>query len=808
MSKSVGENSDLWEIEVQGRRGFAPKRMIMEQKILIKSADLIQVMDDSISEKELSTSIERADIEENVENGTISQNIVIIEPAAVKREIYKTGENEVEDKPKSDSEIENIRLEVIGVNDETIDEKQEKKGKVQVNGKQDPDNDPMISVQYQQNIAHEKSEQIEIELELEPEDNQDSKLELEQQAGITVQEHTESELNPGVRMIEMADEHQNNLVMVASNKNNNVLEKVNDDVEEIFSSNKDEKNEAQDLNKLDIANNVEMLNTLNDINNLEEFSNISKEQNPMDEIDAGELLGLKFIAESNSGNIEANGMQQNEENMFNADSVETQKLKEYVKFPLMNHKEDGEMEELHISQQDIQHDSEENNNNQRKVAEGANDMFSPEFNTEVVNENEKIEETNIVEQIWILLQETIALISGIFYSSEERSVLGSENKYREIIDGNDACQTNNENNIFPEKYLNDFLNKVVAMTDLIVLLILTGATILIYIFGKYFLANHHRETALISKLNVCERNLLTSQKEFLVTRTDMVEMREKVKSIVDKSFGADDLVAQHEMEKTVLHEQIICLEKELETAAEAGLELNKMVSELLNNQSGSESIITSVEELQHQLNEQEAATIYINNLLAEKSRENSELQVLLANTNKQFGEKIEELSNENNEIKMTNELYERKIQEHISLLESQHTQISRLKKEHDTLRKEYNELNSKYNTNTARVEALEETIRRLDHYNGSAEDVNSILQFTDANAKYLAKIKENKSLRDELDAETELRNHFQNQIKEITTELLQIRTKFNYTEKEKLEAQTRLEVLSNYFKEKESQLQK
>lgn len=43
MSKFTGENSNLWEIEIQGRRGYAPKKMLMEQKILIKTADLVEV---------------------------------------------------------------------------------------------------------------------------------------------------------------------------------------------------------------------------------------------------------------------------------------------------------------------------------------------------------------------------------------------------------------------------------------------------------------------------------------------------------------------------------------------------------------------------------------------------------------------------------------------------------------------------------------------------------------------------------------------------------------------------------------------
>jgi transport and golgi organization protein 1 len=46
-----------------------------------------------------------------------------------------------------------------------------------------------------------------------------------------------------------------------------------------------------------------------------------------------------------------------------------------------------------------------------------------------------------------------------------------------------------------------------------------------------------------------------------------------------------------------------------EAAAEDGLELNRMVSELLRNQTGSDSIISSVEDLQQQLNEQQGISL-------------------------------------------------------------------------------------------------------------------------------------------------------------------------------------------------------
>jgi predicted nucleic acid-binding Zn-ribbon protein len=55
-----------------------------------------------------------------------------------------------------------------------------------------------------------------------------------------------------------------------------------------------------------------------------------------------------------------------------------------------------------------------------------------------------------------------------------------------------------------------------------------------------------------------------------------------------------------------LEEQVASLEKELEVATEAGLELDKMLSEFLSAQKGSEDLSKSVELLQQQLNKQQA----------------------------------------------------------------------------------------------------------------------------------------------------------------------------------------------------------
>lgn len=106
---------------------------------------------------------------------------------------------------------------------------------------------------------------------------------------------------------------------------------------------------------------------------------------------------------------------------------------------------------------------------------------------------------------------------------------------------------------------------------------------------------------------------MASTKENQILKGDIISTRQKLLSIEDNSFGSNDMVMAlkrdlnaSEGKRNELNEKIALLEKELEAAAEDGLELNRMVSDLLTNQSGSESmIISSVEDLQRQLNEQQ-----------------------------------------------------------------------------------------------------------------------------------------------------------------------------------------------------------
>lgn len=242
-----------------------------------------------------------------------------------------------------------------------------------------------------------------------------------------------------------------------------------------------------------------------------------------------------------------------------------------------------------------------------------------------------------------------------------------------------------------------------------------------------------------------------------------------------------------------------------------------MISELLNSKNGNDSIITSVEELQRQLNEQETATMSINNLLAEKSRENSELHIQLNEKCGQYETEIEELLKSIDVLKNEKETVEEELNDKLhdiekelrQSLEKTTNELDKLKKDYSDLKTHSDNIQSKLQMSDARAQALDESINKLRRADGKDSiDFNAVMEMTDMKAQVLALRKERESLKDKLDGEMDARHLLEDHVKIVNEEVAVLRQGFNQAEKDKIEAQTRLEVLSGYFKEKETQLQK
>ncbi|XP_050086690.1 uncharacterized protein LOC126571871 isoform X2 [Anopheles aquasalis] len=372
-------------------------------------------------------------------------------------------------------------------------------------------------------------------------------------------------------------------------------------------------------------------------------------------------------------------------------------------------------------------------------------------------------------------------------------------------------------------YVEVFLREALKMSDFILLLAITSFTLLVFSLGHYMINKNRREKPLIYKLNMIERDLMTAHKENGLLKAELHDTRHKLTSIENNSFGSNDMVIalkdeleQAEVVKQELQAQIAGLEKELENAAEAGLELNKMVAELLN-QNGSDTIATSVDELQRQLNEQQQTIVSMNASLAEKSRENSELQIAITNQTSKANERLEELQQARMQLTsdcrtLTEEVDRLKseLQSKVEGLRNESTaEIEKLTKDLKVAQSKGEEHRKALAVSEAKCEALEQCLKDAKFAgDGVGGNVAGLMDTVELNAKIALLTKDNKSLQDKLQGEIIARQLVEDHIKMVNEEISSLKRDYGKAEKDKLEAETRLEVLSSYFKEKETQLQK
>lgn len=229
-----------------------------------------------------------------------------------------------------------------------------------------------------------------------------------------------------------------------------------------------------------------------------------------------------------------------------------------------------------------------------------------------------------------------------------------------------------------------------------------------------------------------------------------------------------------------------------------------------------------------------ATTESINALLAEKSRENSELQILLSEKSIQFESELESLQNLTDRLSAENTVLKKQIEEGGSELElrfnremkvnycdikyvdwgdvndnkfqTKSAELTKTNKELSELRKKYDEIRQLNHTNEARVQVLDNLLKQLKKEEGV--DLDDLLNTADMKTKLLALTKERESLVDRLEGEVDARKLLEDHVKVVSEEVSSLRQEYSQAEKDKLEAQTRLEVLSTYFKDKEMQLQK
>lgn len=204
----------------------------------------------------------------------------------------------------------------------------------------------------------------------------------------------------------------------------------------------------------------------------------------------------------------------------------------------------------------------------------------------------------------------------------------------------------------------------------------------------------------------------------------------------------------------------------------------------------------------------------MNETLAAKSRENSELQIQLSEINGKFHGDFQNFQHQldavilertNLQIELENLKRESDMQVN-QLVEERNSEVNRLNNELTSYAQNYDETKKALNIAEAKVQALEECMKAVkkDSKGGEFKDLFDV---ADLKADLLAVTKEKSTIQEQFQTEKDSRKLLEERVKTISEEMSNLKKEFGVAEKEKLEAQTRLEVLSTYFKEKETQLQ-
>nr|XP_012149900.1 PREDICTED: transport and Golgi organization protein 1 isoform X1 [Megachile rotundata] len=339
----------------------------------------------------------------------------------------------------------------------------------------------------------------------------------------------------------------------------------------------------------------------------------------------------------------------------------------------------------------------------------------------------------------------------------------------------------------------------------LIYLSVTATAILIFSLGYYYIENMRRDRQLIAKVNKLEKDLLVATKECAMLNENLKITKDKLTCIEDESFGSNEMVLSLKADleasqnaRAELEDQVTILEKDLESATEAGLELERMLREVLSSNNEVNPLAQSVEDLQTRLNAQQTANESLKNALHLKTQENESLSTKLATVKKEYEELEVELSRVTENLKLEKDsknCLEQTLTDKVQQLEMQIKEIST---EKTTLQKKLKE------KEIERKDLLE-VINRL---NSNNLDLDKLYDVLHIKAEATALLEERNELKIRL-VEVEGAHHLlEEHMNAVKEEIATLSEQCKIAEKEKKDAETRLEVLTNFFEEKEAQRQK
>ncbi|CAG5099767.1 Similar to Tango1: Transport and Golgi organization protein 1 (Drosophila melanogaster) [Cotesia congregata] len=342
-------------------------------------------------------------------------------------------------------------------------------------------------------------------------------------------------------------------------------------------------------------------------------------------------------------------------------------------------------------------------------------------------------------------------------------------------------------------------------------LALTAFTTLLFSLGYFYFENSRRDGQLIAKINKLEKELLVATKENTVLDDSLKSTKTRLDSIEDESFGSNEMVTSLKSEleaanetKMELENQIATLEKDLESATEAGLELERMLREILASNNQENPLAKSIEDLQSRLNAQQTINDSLKNALLLKTQEHdigrAEIESLtaeLAGTNKKYDQLVIDFTRVDEELKQVMKSksdIEEKLTKKIQEIEKQLADVSA----------EKIVMNKQLKEKKMELKDLKQIVKS----NSSNIDLSKLADVSRIKAEADMLKEERDELKAKLGDVEGAHQLLEEHMKMINEEVVSLSEQCKIAIKEKAEAETRLEVLTKFFNEKEAERQK
>ncbi|KAF5279185.1 hypothetical protein FQR65_LT03432 [Abscondita terminalis] len=444
-------------------------------------------------------------------------------------------------------------------------------------------------------------------------------------------------------------------------------------------------------------------------------------------------------------------------------------------------------------------------------------------NSNYANDQEtfKEETVNEIEQVNKLETETLDRIES---HKHDFSSLISQH-----IDDTSSCSADplKDCNIGPQDFRAAYdTNNIYKIPNsaILTVLVIAAVTVVTFLWGYIYMEKRGRESNLVGKINNIQKEYLIVQKqnEMLKDKLDDVEVQfnEKANAVSNEMLvEAQEQLEKEKNSRLTLELQIQNLEKELENSTEVGLELNRMLSEFLNSENGSETLVANIEQLQRQLVEQQGIINAYNENLSMKETENHELRLEVDINNT----KVTELQSELNKMTFNLLKFEEDKEQLQSICESDLQKVkeelesnkgafmkekNKLKEQLQDLKDKYEQIQKDYELKCNEYMILKEGISQIKKIENNGDALKSLLDMSSIQAELLQLRKEKQLLIEQLQDERNKSGGYEVKCQSAMKDLENFKEMYDEADREKVEAVTKLQVLDKYFKEREAQLQK